>query len=141
MLDEQVREYVTKLGDLELIEYVASSDYQPQAIEFAREEFARRKLDSQQLADLQTKAQANAKVRALEETEFAAEQLGRGGRAIAFVAGMGMFGVGGLALWVAMYHFKDRGQRQKIRDMWRCGWYGFATFIALVFFMIWMHAR
>ncbi len=56
MLRVQVKETISKLNDAQILEYVLTGErlYDPEAVDFARQEMARRNLSSDQIADMRS---------------------------------------------------------------------------------------
>lgn len=131
ILDARTREHIAALTDEALIEYIAVGVdvYQPEAVEFAREELSRRNIVPELLARHQEEALliVNARVRAEIASEF--RPLGRWGRILAFIFGWATFTPIWLVAWLRMY---SRAQYQAGRDLWRFGMLGWGFWMIVI---------
>jgi hypothetical protein len=137
MLRPQTREYIEKLSDQELFEYVCQEDYEPEAIAFARSEFDRRKLDPQQVAAFAAVANARADDEKRTAGEAMTRPLSTTGKTFAFIAGI-FPGIGVLCALIATIQFHQRGETQKMSALWRVLLYGFGAlviFLAILFLL------
>ena|ERR1700722_553418 len=112
MRREQVKEYITGLGDADLVEYIhaGTAIYEPDAIAFAREELDRRRFSPAQLAELEEIADSRIAEKAMEVSRQAAQPLGLRGRILAFV--LGLFG----GYHAILDLFVDHGEDGRRRD-------------------------
>ena len=138
MFQEQTKEYISNLSDLELIEYIKEGIYEPEAIEFAKQEVAARNLDPQRLAELESSAQLKNETLRAQVAEAAERPLGKLGKVLAIIGGLNMLGIGGICLLIAWGQFRERGERLKIKEMWRRAMYGFVVMwlILILLFVI-----
>lgn len=129
MLRDQTRQYISSLSDVELITYLSEGGYEPEAIEFAMQQAASRKIDPARLAELESQAQAQAHARVAERAEAAAAPLGSLATTLSFIAGIGLLGVGAICLLIAWGNFRAKGETLKSQQMWRLARFGFASFL------------
>jgi hypothetical protein len=132
MLSEFSKEHIRSLSDPELAEYVAIGEqiYEPEAVTFAQQEFATRKLDERAVLDLQLQVKAQLEQEAAARQIAASAPLDFSGRLLAFIAGL--IGIASLPtvfhVWVKM---DIRGENQKARDTKRFFAWGFAIDLAV----------
>src|SRR5690348_3381872 len=120
MLHEQTREFITSLSDEQLEQYVAvgMEAYEPDAVEFARAEFERRRLDPRRFAGAAEQAKAQiAEVKA-QDAAIAVMPLDRLGRFNAFIFGIFVLSPLYVLIWLRL---ESAGARQKAREIWRFG--------------------
>jgi hypothetical protein len=105
MLRDQVKEYISRLSDQDLTDYIRTGTeaFDPEAVDFARQELERRNLDPAQRADLEEEAAIRGAERHIEIARQIAEPLPLRGRIFAFMAGM-LFG-----FHVLLEYFVDHG--------------------------------
>jgi len=126
MLHEQTREFITSLSDEQLAQYVAvgTEAYEPQAVEFAQEEFARRRLDTQRFVAVQEQAKAQiAEVKA-QDAAIATMPLDRLSRFNAFIFGIFILSPLYVLIWLRL---ESAGAHRKAREIWRFGIMGFGA--------------
>jgi hypothetical protein len=131
MLLEQTRDYISKLGDEELIEYVLEGIYEPEAIAFAKQEIERRNLDPQRAHELAAVAQEHVEARRAEEVARDNRPLGWVGRTLAFLGGFCCL------IWplvITWFILDDGSNTQRRNDVVEWAGIGFCT--ALIIGMI-----
>jgi hypothetical protein len=127
MLSELAKEHICRLGDQQLAEYIATGEqmYEREAVEFARRQFAERRLNDQAVVHLKSEAHARVAADSALKEQIAATPMDWDGKVLSFIGGL--LGIGGLPLvfriWVRM---DIRGQYRKAKDMKRFYFWGFA---------------
>jgi hypothetical protein len=131
MLRDAIQEHIRGLSDDELAEYVQAGVemYEPEAVEFAREEFARRNLSPEMIVQKTEVARDRLAVAQAAEREAASQPLDRDSRLLAFTLGWTILTPIWLFKWLGMQH---RGEYQKSRDLLRFGFAGMGAFFVLI---------
>ncbi|HEX4124505.1 MAG TPA: hypothetical protein VHY37_07240 [Tepidisphaeraceae bacterium] len=131
MLTDRVKEHIQGLGDQQLAEYLAAGEqlYEPAAVDFAAEEFARRNLDTETADKLIAAAAASIETETAANEAIANEPLDRDGRALAFVSGIlcPVMVHHTLGAWAKM---KVRKEHRKAQETMRFFLFGLALDIA-----------
>lgn len=127
MLNARTREHISGLNNEALIEYVTVGLdlYEPEAVEFAREELNRRNIEPELHAKLRVEVShaVDAQVSAEIAKEF--RPLARWGRILAFIFGWAILSRFWLVIWVVIWlNMYLRHQYQAARDLWRFGFLG-----------------
>lgn len=131
MLRPQTREFIEKLSDQELFEYLCQEDYEPAATAFAKEEFDRRKPNPDQVAAFVTIANTKAQERDKHAAEAMDRPLKAMGRTLAFVAGF-LPGPGVIGAVIAWVHFRQNGEVRKASELWTFFCFGLGALISLL---------
>jgi hypothetical protein len=135
----QVEQYISRLTDEELAEYVQSgtTKYDAEAVEFARRVLVGRGVPSDRLAALTASAGQRLIEQDADQMAVAQRPLNRSSRWLAFIAGF-FSGIGVIPLLIAWGHFYASRQRQKGQDMWRSAFFGFICFwvVGLICFFL-----
>jgi hypothetical protein len=131
MLGEMVREYISGLSDADLIEYSLNTDYEPDAITFARQEIDRRKLSPEDVAVLEAEANQRIELRQREIAAAAERPLSKSGKTLAFVSGFIIL-FGNFPRFLANTKFETKGELRKVREVRRFATYGRIAFAAAV---------
>jgi len=122
------KEVMKKRSDSELLEIVTKlkNDYQPEALDAAREEINNRNLSQEQI-DL---AENEIKEKEKAEKDRKDEPLETGQRILFFIF------FWGIIPWIMASTFKNNGYNKKYKDAWRFMKYGFLTYIGIIVIMI-----
>lgn len=134
MLAEMTQQYILRLSDSDLIEYVVEGIYEPEAIEFAKREIERRNLDSEKFHQLEAAARGRVEVKQAEIVAAANQELSPTGKTFAFI--LGFFGFVSFWLFIAWLAFDNTGKTQKKKDLIGFAVYGFATMAATVVLIV-----
>jgi hypothetical protein len=117
IVQKEVEQYIWNLSDIDLLEYTRIDTYLPEAVQFAKEELARRNLTSECLVAIEKELDDRTKTRAEETKAAASEPLAFGWRFAVFLCGL--CGVLPWLPFVASWRrFSGEGARRKNRDMW-----------------------
>jgi hypothetical protein len=140
MLTPAVKDYISGLNDESLTEYVSVglAEYDPAAVEFAKQVLASRNIAPDQIQKLTAAMEVTQVVVAAEMAALETEPLSKKSRRLAVLGGCFMLGIGLPFLIAAWIHFRNRGERRKVRDLWICALTGFAWMWAflIVLFLI-----
>ena len=131
MLTEQASAHIRGLSDAGLIEYLRADaeTYDPDAIAFAWQEFDRRRLDPGVTAQLVAADGTRAAQEEARRIAVAAQRLDWAGKVLSFAAGF--FGLPLIPMLIVWLRFHERGEYQKVREMWTLAGLGLATVIAI----------
>src|SRR5437660_1596444 len=90
MLPELAKEHISQLSDVDLVEYILTGTplYLPEAVEYARAELERRRVDDAQIDQLCEVAEQRISIAEAAAVEQALRPLGTAGRTGAFLIGM-----------------------------------------------------
>ena len=141
MLSQQTREYIQGLSDDNLSEYVAAGTtmYDPDAVAFAEETLSQRGLPAERISELAAASQVRLASRAAEIAEIQNRPLTATGRIIAFFGGcLGLPLLFFLFTWVRL---ESRGERRKVRELWKFGFLGFASIVAFALIVTFFHGQ
>jgi hypothetical protein len=133
-LHERTREHILSLSDEELADYLAAGTalYEPEAVEFAREEFARRNIEPGRAERITAEAAERAVEREARAEELALLPLTTGQRILSFLGGIF---IGSILVIVIMLFawsgFRQRGELRRAGEMWRFVLYGFGSVFLL----------
>lgn len=130
MLTDRAKEYIRSLDDLRLAKYIATGElmYEPEAIEFACEEFSRRNIAPAAVDQLDEYARRQVDSEIARENAIASQPLDGPGKLLAFVVGIA--GVGFLREAVLVWYEMERKREyQKMKDGTRYFLLGFAIHI------------
>jgi hypothetical protein len=132
MLLEQTRNYVTGLNDEALIEYlqIGVEMYEPDAVAFARDEYGRRNLDPERMAQIERGVKARLAAQSAEVAELRHRPLGRLGRSLSVIAGFG--GLPLIPLFLIWLHLRGKGEHRKASELWTFALLGFAGMMLLL---------
>jgi hypothetical protein len=131
----QVQDHIRGLSDDDLVMYIVTGaeEYEPEAVEFAHEEFHRRDLDPSRVAILEEVANRRRDVVVAARAEAAARPLDFSDRFVTFFHG---------ATWLGMWRvilsseaFRIAGEDRKSSETWKFGCLGFVA--TIVAFVIW----
>jgi hypothetical protein len=131
-LSDRVREHICGLSDEQLVTYiiVGIDVYEPQAVEFAREEFQRRALDPALVSKLTNEAVGRLQAEREAQAEAAGRPLDFLSIVFAFCAGFTVIGLFSLALRDA--RFRMAGEDRKSAQLWKSAGVGLMTLIVTV---------
>jgi hypothetical protein len=137
MPSSYVESHIRGLGDEDLAAYIATGTavYEPEAVEFARQELARRGLTTAQATEAVTRASARHTADKAADSKFANESL----QTWEFVLYSGLFVVDiiGLPLVLIMWaNFRQRGARKKSGQIWWCYLIAKLTCFGLLFALL-----
>lgn len=127
MLNPRTREHISGLNNQALIEYVTVGLdlYEPEAVEFAREELNRRNIAPELHAKLRVEVSHAVDAQMSEEIAKESRPLARWGRILAFVFGWAILSPFWLVIWFVIWlNMYLRHQYQAARDLWRFGFLG-----------------
>jgi uncharacterized membrane protein YdbT with pleckstrin-like domain len=124
----QFTEVMKKRSDSELLEIVTKlkNDYQPEAVEAAREEIKNRNLSQEQIDQAENEIKEKEKI----EKDREGEPLETGQRIMFFIF------FWGIVPWIMASTFKNKGYTKKYKDAWRFMKYGFLTYVGIIVIMI-----
>lgn len=90
MLREQTKEYIYRLSDVDLMEYIQTGTlmYLPEAVEYAQDELDRRKLTPVQISEIGREASQHIAAKTRMAIANNSRPLGWGGRLAAFLFGL-----------------------------------------------------
>lgn len=129
-MQKEVEQYIRSLSDIDLLEYSRTDTYLPEAVQFAKEELARRNLTSERLVATEKELGDRTKTRAEETKAAASEPLAFEWRLAVFLCGL--CGVLPWLPFVASWRrFSQQGARRKNLDMWVFCLLGFLPAIIL----------
>ena len=120
-------EVMIKKSDSELLEIVTKlkDDYQPEAVEAAKEEIKNRNLSDDNIKE----AENEIKEKEIKIKDKENEPLETGQRIMFFIF------FWGIIPWIMASTFKNNGFLKKYKDAWRFMKYGFLTFVGFVIVM------
>jgi len=120
-------EVMTKKSDSELLEIVTKlkDDYQPDAVEAAREEIKNRNLSDEKIKQ----AENEIKEKETKEKDKENEPLEIGQRIMFLIF------FWGIIPWIMASTFKNNGYLKKYKDAWRFMKYGFLTYVGFIIIM------
>jgi len=129
MLREQTRDYISKLSEEGLIEYVLEGIYEPEAVAFAKQEIERRHIDPQRFSQLHAVAAGRVEVHRAEAEATDSRPLGRIGKTFAFIGGFcGLI----WPLFLAWMFLDNGSNTKKRKDIWTWAAAGFCTALFVV---------
>ncbi|HET6252259.1 MAG TPA: hypothetical protein VFE47_31525 [Tepidisphaeraceae bacterium] len=140
-LPDQVRDYICSLSNEQLITYIVTGidAYEPEAVEFAREEFQRRELDASVVATLESAAVSRVATERIAREEATSRPLESGDRAIAFV--LGIFIEGLIHVWIKSEKLRNAGEDRRSAETLKFGCAGFVTIFVLIIIFSLLHWR
>lgn len=126
-MENQYTDVMKKKFDSELLEIVTKfqNDYQPEAVEAAKEEIKTRNLSQAQI----DQAENELKEKEIVGKDKENEPLEIGQRILFFIF------FWGIIPWILASTFKNKGYTKKYKDAWRFMKYGFLTYIGIIVVM------
>ena len=120
-------EVMAKKSDSELLEIVTKlkDDYQPEAVEAAKEEIKNRNLSNENIKE----AENEIKEKEIKIKDLENEPLETGQRIMFLIF------FWGIIPWIMASTFKNNGYLKKYKDAWRFMKYGFLIFIGIIIIM------
>ena len=115
-MEREVEDFIQKLPDIDLLEYTHCKIHLPEAVEFAKVEFAKRKLPLERIKALNKQLQVRIKAQEEHIRKIASEPLPGKWRIAVFLSGL-YFVVPLLFFVPAWLKFRDHGSEQKCKDM------------------------
>ncbi len=135
VMEREVEDFIKKLSDIDLLEYTHTKIHLPEAVEFAKVEFAKRKLSQEKITVLNEELHARIKAREEQIREIASEPLGGKWRIAVFLGGL-YFAIPLLFFVPALLKFREKGSEQKCQDMYIFSAAGFILAVILVILRI-----
>lgn len=120
-MDQEIEEHIRSLSDIELLEYTKMDTYLPEALDYARQELAKRRLEPDQLTALENELLSEA----LLAKEIEKKPLSNFWRISVFLCGL-FFGLPLIIFIPVWLRLQDQGARRKQKEMWIIGLIGLA---------------
>lgn len=134
-MEREVEDFIKKLSNVDLLEYTHCKTHLPEAVEFAKVEFARRKLSEEEITSLNEELHSRIKAREEEIREVASEPLPGKWRLAVFLSGL-YFAFPLLLFVPAWLKCRDEGSEQKCKEMCVFAGAGFVVGVIMVLLRI-----
>ena len=134
-MEREVENFIQNLPDIDLLEYTRCKTHLPEAVQFEKIEFAKRKLPQERINKLKKELLARIKAREEEIREMVSEPLPCKLRIPVFLSGL--FLAIPLLFFVPLWlRFRNEDLEQKCQDMYIFAGIGFAIGVILMLMKI-----
>ena len=130
-MEREVEDFIQNLSDIDLFEYIRCKTHLPEALQFAKVEFAKRKIPQDRVNKLKRELQARIKAREEEIREMVSEPLPCKLRIPVFLSGL-CLGIPLLFFVPAWLRFRNEDLEQKCKDMYIFAAIGFVIGVILM---------